>query len=76
MSGLAIGTRSKLLLAALGVLVLVGCAPVGYYDPCPYGCGGGAVVLNYDSYPGRPYYGHPHYYYGDRHWNRGRPYWR
>lgn len=74
MSGLKIGTRSKQLVAALGLLALAGCvAPnYGYYDPnpygyapaySPYGYSGGAVVLNYQSY------GRSH---GHRHWDRGR----
>jgi len=70
-SGLKIGTRSKLVIAALGLLVMAGCVPVshGYYDPypygySPYGYSSGAVVLNYQSYS-RPRHGH-------RHWDRGR----
>jgi len=77
-SGLKIGTRSKLVIAALGLLMMTGCvvAPSqGYYDPYPYGgysgYSGGAVVLNYQSY-GRPHHGHGH-----RHWDRGRGrHWR
>ncbi len=74
MLGWKIGTRSKLLVAALGLLALAGCvAPnYGYYDPNPYGYapayspyayGGSSVVLNYQSY-GRSN--------GHRHWDRDR----
>jgi len=74
-SGLKVGHRSKLLIAAFGLLVIVGCVPVGYYDNCAYGCySGSGVIVQYDSYGGRPYYGRP--YYGHRHWDRGRRYWR
>jgi hypothetical protein len=71
-SGLKIGTRSKLLVATLGLIMMTGCVVApnhGYYDPnpygySPYGYSSGAVVLNYRSYS-RPRHGH-------RHWDRGR----
>jgi hypothetical protein len=81
-SGSKIETRSKLLIAALGLLVVAGCVPVGYYDQGPYGYGGSTgVVVDYNTYRGGPYYGRPAYhgrpaYYSDRHWDRGHPYWR
>jgi hypothetical protein len=64
---LKIETQGKLLIAALGLLMMTGCvvAPSqGYYDPYPYGYSSGGVVLNYQSYS-RPYHSH-------RHWDRGR----
>lgn len=68
MSGLKIGTRGKLLIAALGLLVSAGCAPVGYYDAYPYGYSSGAVVY-YQPYPSRSYYhGHGGHHHRRSHW--------
>jgi hypothetical protein len=48
-----IGLRSKLLIAAFGLLTVAGCVPVGYYEQPAYGYGGTGVVVQYESY-GRP----------------------